>query len=87
MRSIKPEDQKYVLNLDSLQVTEHSLEVDLNNEKVSAAKFKLTLTALEGDTFRVFVDEVNPLFPRYVVHESLAAEPQIAGYVQCRPKL
>lgn len=59
-------------------MNEHSLEAELVNTKVEA-KFKLTLTALEGDTFRVFIDEVNPLFPRYVVHESLVGEPQIAG--------
>lgn len=78
MRTIKPENQKYELNLESLQVNEHSLEAELINVKAEA-KFKLTLTALEGDTFRLFIDEVNPMFQRYVVHESLAAEPQIAG--------
>lgn len=78
LRSIKAEDQKYHLNLDSLQVNDHSLEVELNNANAEA-KFKLIFTALDGDTFRVFIDEVNPLFPRYVVRESLAAEPQIAG--------
>lgn len=81
LRSVKPEDQKYDLNLDSLQVNEHSLEVILKNAKAAAANFKLTLTALEGDTFRVLIDEENSLFPRYIVHESLAAEPQIVGYV------
>lgn len=79
LRSIKPEDQDYQVNLDSLQVNEHSLEAELLNNKATEAKFKLILTALESDTFRVFIDEVNPLFPRYVVHESLAGEPQIAG--------
>lgn len=75
---MKSEEQKYQLNLDTLQVSEHSLEAELSNLKADA-KFKLTLTALESDTFRVFIDEVNPLFPRYVVHESLSGEPQVAG--------
>lgn len=75
---MKSDEQRYRLNFDSLQVNENSLEAELVNIKADT-KFKLSLTALEGDTFRVFIDEVNPLFPRYVVHESLAGEPQIAG--------
>lgn len=78
LRSIKPDEQKYRLDLETLQVNEHSLEAELINLNADA-KFKFTLTALEGDTFRVFIDEVNPLFPRYVVYESLTGEPQVAG--------
>lgn len=78
LRSIKPEHQNYQINLDTLQANEHSLETEIVNTK-AGAKFKLKLVALEGDTYRLFIDEVNPLFPRYVVNESLVGEPKIVG--------
>lgn len=80
LRSVKPEETKYELNLNSLQVNENSVETELLNV-VQNAKFKLTLTALAGDAFRVFIEEVDPLHPRYVVQESLAGELELAGLV------
>lgn len=75
LRGIKPDGSKYKLDLDSLQITDSSLDVNLINT-ANDAKFKLTLTALVEDTFRILIDEINPIHPRYRVEQSLDGEPQ-----------
>lgn len=77
LRAVKPEDSKYQLDLESLQVTEQSLDVDLLNTAENV-KFKLTLTALAEDTFRILIDEVAPLHPRFRVDQALDGEPELA---------
>lgn len=74
-RGIKPGQSPYVLNFDSLQVTENEVDVELINT-ANDAKFKLTLSALVDDTFRLFANEISPLYPRYVVEISLDKPPQ-----------
>lgn len=60
-------------------MSESEIEADLLN-KENSAKFKLTITSLVDSTFRVFVDEVAPLHPRYKVEESLNGKPQPDKY-------
>lgn len=74
-RNIKPGQSPYYLNLDSLQVSESDVDAELVN-KENNARFKFTLTSLVDSTFRLFVDEVEPLHPRYKVHESFEKKPQ-----------
>lgn len=79
LRGVKSEDSKYQLDLDSLQVTEQSLDVDVLNSAANV-KFKLTLTALVEDTFRILIDEVAPLHPRFRLEQALDGEPELARY-------
>ncbi|KAL3275815.1 hypothetical protein HHI36_020559 [Cryptolaemus montrouzieri] len=76
LRNLKPGDSKYVLNLNNLHVSENSVETELWNSEENV-KFKLVLTALAGDMFRVYADEVSPIYPRYRVQGVLNGEPQV----------
>lgn len=78
LRNIKPEGTKYQLDLDNIQISEHSLEATLINTQANV-NFKFTLTALVDNSFRIIVDEVSPLYSRYRVEESLAGEPKVIG--------
>lgn len=42
----------------------------------SDKKLKMDITALEGDMFRIRIDEKYPLRPRYKVEGSLQREPE-----------
>lgn len=75
LRSIPQDQSKYVVNLDSIHVTDTAVEAELAKQGVSSL-FKLTVTSLAGNTFRVFVDEVQPLHPRYKVEHVLDGEPK-----------
>lgn len=77
MRGVKAGDASYVLNLDTLQVSDNAIEAELKNVEANAP-FRLVLTALSGNIFRVFIDEVKPLHPRYQVVGALNGEPQVA---------
>lgn len=78
LRNIKPGESKYQLLLDTLKVSEQSLEATLVNTEANA-NFKFILTALVDNSFRIVADEVKPLYPRYRVEQSLAGEPQAVG--------
>lgn len=67
----------YVLNLDTLHVSDNAIEADLKNTDAEA-DFRFTLTSLAGNIFRVLIDEVKPLHPRYQVQGALNGEPQVA---------
>lgn len=56
------------------------METELLNS-VENVKFKLVLTALAGNMFRVYVDEVAPLHKRYRVENVLNGEPQVERFV------
>lgn len=75
-RNIKPDNSPYVLNLASLQVSESEIDVELVNLEAKDAKFKLTLTSLVGNTFRIFANEISPLHPRHVNDIALEKPPQ-----------
>lgn len=44
-------------------------------------KYALKLSALDDGTFRVELDEADPLYPRYRTQLSLQGEPKPDGYV------
>ncbi|KAK9709971.1 hypothetical protein QE152_g26249 [Popillia japonica] len=77
LRKIKPDNPKYLLDLNSLEISDHSLEAKLVNTEENV-QLKFVLITLAGDTFRVIVDEYQPLHPRYHVQSALNGEPQIA---------
>ncbi|XP_044751418.1 neutral alpha-glucosidase AB [Coccinella septempunctata] len=76
LRGIKPDNSNYVLNLKSLQVSDNSVESELWNSAENV-KFKLVLTALAGNMFRLYADEISPLHKRYRVENVLNGEPQV----------
>ncbi|KAF2893060.1 hypothetical protein ILUMI_13106 [Ignelater luminosus] len=77
LRGVKPGESKYELNLGSLQVSDTTIEAELVNKEADVT-FKFVLTALVDNTFRVVVDEVKPLHPRYKVEGALDGEPQVS---------
>lgn len=74
---MKPDVPKYFLNLESLEVSDHSIKADLVNTEANV-NLQFILTTLEDNTFRVLVDEYKPLHPRYHVEGALDGEPQVA---------
>lgn len=78
MRKYEEGKTPYKLDLSSLQVNENSVDINVVNSKVPTANLKLVLTALVGNIFRVTVDEVNGLYPRYKPQFALNGEPQVA---------
>lgn len=78
LRNIKDSETKYELNLNSFQVSENGIEVELLNNKVKDHSFKLSLTAIKGNIFRLQVDEVNALHNRYRPQYALNGDPQVA---------
>ncbi|KAF5287933.1 hypothetical protein FQA39_LY15603 [Lamprigera yunnana] len=77
LRGTKPEDRNYELNLSNLQISDNAVETELINKKDDVT-LKFVLTALADNTFRIFVDEIKPLYPRYQVEGALNGEPQVA---------
>lgn len=78
MRKYEEGKTPYKLDLSSLQVNENSVELSVVNSEVPSANLKLVLTALVGNIFRITVDEVNGLHPRYKPQFALNGEPQVA---------
>ena len=79
LRNAKPQDADFVLNLDTLHVSDNAVEAELRNEEAEAT-FKFVLTSLHGNIFRVFIDEEKPLHSRYQVDGALNGELQVAKY-------
>lgn len=77
LRGLTNNELRYKLDLNTLQVTEHSVEADLINTENNVI-LKFTLNAIAGNTFRVLVDEKEPLYPRYKVTVAFQKEPQLA---------
>ncbi|KAK9871594.1 hypothetical protein WA026_012974 [Henosepilachna vigintioctopunctata] len=77
LRNLKPDQSRYILNLNSLQVSENSVEAELLNRNENV-RFKLILSALAGNIFRVYADEISPIHARYRVQGVLDGEPQVS---------
>lgn len=78
MRGIKPGESKYQANFNSFEVSDNGIDVELLNNKVKDHSFKLSLTAINGNIFRLQINEVNPLHYRYKPQYALNGEPQVA---------
>ncbi|CAH2098841.1 unnamed protein product [Euphydryas editha] len=82
LRSFKPEKSQYSLNLDTVIVHGNVLSaevvtVDTEGEKKTVLwHYALKLSALSDGTFRVELDEADPLYPRYRPELALSGEPK-----------
>ncbi|XP_017888200.1 neutral alpha-glucosidase AB isoform X2 [Ceratina calcarata] len=74
-RKVEPGKTPYQLLTDTLTQNESSINVDLFN-KDTRVLYILQLTALKENTFRLQINEKNPLHPRYLPEYALQDQPQ-----------
>ncbi|XP_039761408.1 neutral alpha-glucosidase AB [Pararge aegeria] len=85
LRGFKPEKSQYALNVDSVFVHGNVLSaevftVDHDDDKKNILwRYALRLSALADGTFRVEMDEAEPLYPRYRTQIALEGEPKGDG--------
>ncbi|XP_063898479.1 neutral alpha-glucosidase AB isoform X1 [Helicoverpa armigera] len=85
LRGFKPEKSQYTLNLDTVVVHGNALSAEVNTvdtttqEKTVLWHYALRLSALSDGTFRVELDEADPLYPRYRTLLALKGEPKADG--------
>ncbi|XP_049882112.1 neutral alpha-glucosidase AB isoform X2 [Pectinophora gossypiella] len=85
LRALKPEKSQYVLNLDTVIVHGNVLSAEVNtmdyegDKKVVLWHYALRLSALVDGTFRIEIDEADPLYPRYRTQLALDGEPAADG--------
>ncbi|XP_060808019.1 neutral alpha-glucosidase AB [Amyelois transitella] len=81
LREQKPEKSQYALDLTSVMVQGNTLfanveTIDRESEKRTVLhKYVLKLSAIQDGTFRVEMDEAEPLYPRYVPQLALKDTP------------
>lgn len=74
-RLLEPGQSSFELQMNSIEIHPTYLAaILLNTERDELLKFELH--ALVHDTFRLRINEVNPLYPRFEPKESLAGEPE-----------
>ncbi|XP_023954548.1 neutral alpha-glucosidase AB [Bicyclus anynana] len=83
LRAFKPEKSQYTLNVDSVFVhgnvfSAEVVTVDLEKKNI-LWRYALRLSALADGTFRVEMDEADPLYPRYRTQIALEDEPKGDG--------
>ncbi|XP_077284239.1 glucosidase 2 subunit alpha [Arctopsyche grandis] len=76
LRKLNPGNSPYELLLDTVSLDKHTLSADIRNNNYNVL-FKLNLIALVDGTFRVVIDEKQPLKPRYKVEYVLNGEPTV----------
>ncbi|XP_035450853.2 neutral alpha-glucosidase AB isoform X1 [Spodoptera frugiperda] len=85
LRGFKPEKSEYSLNLDTVLVHGNVLSAEVDTVDTTAQERKvlwhyaMRLSALVDGTFRVEIDEVDPLYPRYRTQLALDGEPKADG--------
>ncbi|KAL1518283.1 hypothetical protein ABEB36_001927 [Hypothenemus hampei] len=78
LRKYEQNQSPYLLDLPHLEVNYQNIEVPLLNSDFPNVTLRLTLTAIVGNIFRVTINEVNGLHPRFVPQYALNGEPQVA---------
>ncbi|XP_039616684.1 neutral alpha-glucosidase AB isoform X2 [Polypterus senegalus] len=73
-RNVKPGNSPYRALLNSLELTEKNIKVQLINE-VNKVPLLLEIYGLEGNMTRIKINELNPLKPRYEVPDVLIQDP------------
>ncbi|XP_041037951.1 neutral alpha-glucosidase AB-like isoform X1 [Carcharodon carcharias] len=73
-RNVKPENSPYRALLNSLEVTEKAVRLQLINE-VNKVPLLLEVYGLQGNMTRIKINELNPLKPRYEVRDVLIHDP------------
>nr|CAD7194435.1 unnamed protein product [Timema douglasi] len=76
-RGVEPGKSPYALQLNTLRVEDSSVEAILINTN-NLVQFKFQLFALLDATFRMKINELAPLKPRYEVQYALVGEPSLA---------
>ncbi|CAG2067395.1 unnamed protein product, partial [Timema podura] len=76
-RGVEPGKSPYELQLNTLRVEDSSVEAILINTN-NLVQFKFQLFALLDATFRMKINELAPLKPRYEVQYALVGEPSLA---------
>lgn len=76
-RKVEPGKTPYQLLVDTFIHNESTVNIDLFN-KDTGVLYILQLTALKGNTFRLHINEKNPLHPRYIPEYALQDQPQIS---------
>ncbi|XP_078047812.1 glucosidase 2 subunit alpha [Augochlora pura] len=76
-RKVEPGKSPYQLLIDTVTSNEYSVTADLFN-KDTGVLYILQLTALKDNTFRLHINEKNPLHPRYQPENALQDQPQTA---------
>ncbi|XP_013145415.1 PREDICTED: neutral alpha-glucosidase AB [Papilio polytes] len=85
LRSFKPEKSQYTLNLDTVIVHGNILSAEVSTvnteteNKIPLWKYALTFSALVDGTFRIQIDEADPIYPRYRTQLALDGEPKADG--------
>ncbi|XP_044304563.1 neutral alpha-glucosidase AB isoform X4 [Varanus komodoensis] len=73
-RSVKPGNSPYRALLDSLQLSQDSMKIQLINE-ANKIPLLLEIYGLKGNMTRIRINELNPLKPRYEVPDVLVQDP------------
>ncbi|CAD7091219.1 unnamed protein product [Hermetia illucens] len=73
-RKVTPGDSPFALVPGTLNIYSDSITTDLVNRENNHL-FSLKLEALQGNTFRLLIDEKTPLKPRYRVNDALKSNP------------
>ncbi|XP_042296169.1 neutral alpha-glucosidase AB isoform X2 [Sceloporus undulatus] len=73
-RNVKARSSPYRALLDSLQLSQDSLKIQLVNE-INKVPLLLELYGLKGNMTRIRINELNPLKPRYEVPDVLVQDP------------
>uniref|UniRef100_A0A8C3SWR3 Glucosidase II alpha subunit n=2 Tax=Chelydra serpentina TaxID=8475 RepID=A0A8C3SWR3_CHESE len=73
-RSVKPGSSPYRALLESLQLSQDSMKLQLINE-VNKVPLLLELVGLQGNMTRIKINELSPLRPRYEVPDVLVRDP------------
>ncbi|KAK6477682.1 neutral alpha-glucosidase AB [Huso huso] len=74
-RSVTPGNSPYRALLDTLELNENSMKLQLLN-KVNKVPLLLEVSGLEGNMVRLRINELKPLKPRYEVPDVLVKEPR-----------
>ncbi|RVE53825.1 hypothetical protein evm_001487 [Chilo suppressalis] len=81
LRAFKPERSQYVADFSTQMLHDNMLFLDVNTvdteseKKTVLFRYVLKVSALMDSTFRVEMEEVNPLYPRYITLLALKDTP------------
>lgn len=78
LRKINPDNSPYELRLETFVADKNSVEGEIFNNDYGVA-FVLKVSALVDGTFKLFMNEKQPLHPRYSVEYALKGEPTYDG--------
>ncbi len=75
-RALQAGESPYAIDPESLVIQESGCQMDVVDEKRGVA-LRAEISTLEGNGFRVQVNEKSPMRPRYQVEGALVREPEL----------